>query len=213
LEIPAYTPETRPGSRGGCMIGRRSSNVGAKQVEMMMSMMATAAPPTPEDIRGVTLGLRHLILSGEHFRELRARELALGPSDVMALGHLYHHGPMTPRELGQKMGMTSGTITALLDRVEKAGFLTRANNPADRRSLLINTTPAGRHAMEWLYEQFDEVIRNALTGNTGLASGEVESFLELLGNALDAGIRAEPRSTTVRTNQNPSHPLRGPHGI
>lgn len=178
-----------------------------------MSMMATAVPPAPEDIRGVTLGLRHLIFSGEHFRQIRGRELELGPSDVIALGQLYHHGPMTPRELGQTMGMTSGTITALLDRVEKAGFLARSDNPADRRSLLINATPAGRHAMEWLYEQFDEVIRAALTGNTGFASGEVASVLELLGDALDVGSQSESSNNTVRAALNSSQPRRGPHSI
>lgn len=178
-----------------------------------MSMMATAAPPTPEDIREVTLGLRHLVLSGEHFRQIRGRELALGPSDVIALGHLYHHGPMTPRDLGQTMGMTSGTVTALLDRVEKAGFLARSDNPADRRSLLINTTPAGRHAMEWLYEQFDDVIRRALTGTTGFAAGEIAPVLELLGNALDVSAQSEPSSSTVRSASNSSPLRRGPHSI
>ncbi len=179
---------------------------------MMMSMMADAPPP-PEDIRGVSLGLRQLILRGEHFRQLRGRELELGPSDVIALGHLYHHGPVTPRELGQTMGMTSATITALLDRVEKTGFLVRTNNPADRRSLLINTTPSGREAIEWLYEQFDEVIRGALTGNTGLASGEIASVLELLGNALDISSQREFSNNTVRGARNSSHPLNGPHTI
>lgn len=177
-----------------------------------MSMTA-AAPPTPEDIRGVALGLRHLILRGEHFRQMRGRELELGPSDILALGHLYQHGPVTPRELGQAMGMTSATITALLDRVEKTGFLERTNNPADRRSLLINTTPEGRRAVEWLYEQFDEVIRDALTGHAGLTSGEIASVLELLGDALEVSRQGESSSNTVRADENSARPQNKPHSI
>lgn len=178
-----------------------------------MSMTTCTDPPIPEDIRGVTLGLGHLVLSWENFRQLRSRALGLGPSDVMALGYLYHHGSMTPRELSQQMGMTSGTITALLDRVEKAGFLTRTNNPADRRSLLVNTTPAGRHAMESLYEQIDEAIRGALAGNTGLTPGVIASVVELLVKALYVSSQSESSNGTVRAAQNSSRPLGGPHSI
>jgi DNA-binding MarR family transcriptional regulator len=174
-----------------------------------MATMAPTTPPSPDDIRGVTLGLRHLIVSGERFRQLRGREVGLGPSDVVALGHLYHQGPMTPRQLAQALDMTSGTVTALLDRVEKAGFLTRSNNPADRRSLLINTTPAGRHALEWLYEQFDDVIRGALASGSGQRAGEIESFLEILGNALDAGTQNGAPSTGQAPPNSPQ-PATGP---
>ena len=125
------------------------------------------ATPGADPVRRLTLGLRGLILSGDHFRDAKARSLQLGPSDVIVLGHLYNSGPLTPRELSQRMGMTSGTMTALLDRVAKAGFLTRNDNPEDRRSILITATPAGQHAMEWIYEQFDAVIRGVLADLPG----------------------------------------------
>ncbi len=153
---------------------------------MMMAMMARAQDrPVPENIRTVTMGLRHLILSGERFRQLKARQLQLGPSDVVALGHLYHCGPITPKDLANALDMTSGTLTALLNRVEKAGFLTRSNNPGDRRSLLINATPAGRHAIEWLYEEFDGTIHQALAGNHDFTPESIGFLLNLLGDALE----------------------------
>ncbi len=139
-----------------------------------------------DPVRALAMGLRRLIVSGQHFRNLRARELHLGSSDLVALGHLHNDGSMAPKELSALMGVTSGTMTALLDRVEKAGFLKREHNPEDRRSLLIHLTPAGQHAMQWLHEQFDAAIRDSLTRVPELAIDGLNIVLDELSNSLDA---------------------------
>lgn len=162
----------------------------------LMMMPTTDGEPGVDPVRRLTLGLRTLIVSGDHFRDAKARNLQLGPSDVIALGHLYNDGPLTPRELSRRMGMTSGTMTALLDRVAKAGYLTRNDNPEDRRSLLIMATPAGQHAMEWVYEQFDAVIRDALTDLPETAGQSLGATLELLGDALESQAREDASTAT-----------------
>ena len=134
----------------------------------------------------VAMSLRRLIMSGQHFRDLRARELHLGTSDLVALGHLYHEGSMAPGKLAALMEVTSGTMTALLDRVEKAGFLRRERNPEDRRGLFITLTPAGTHAMQWVYEQFEDVIHQALADVPDLPAEEFRAVLELLSDSLCA---------------------------
>lgn len=144
------------------------------------------APQEPP-VRTVAPSLRHLIMSGQRFRDLRARELQLGTSDLVALGHLHHEGPMAPGKLSALMEVTSGTMTALLDRVEKAGFLRRERNPEDRRGLLIRLTPAGDHAMQWLDEQFEDAIHQALADVPGPAMDEFRIVLELLSTSLDGG--------------------------
>src|SRR5689334_18087707 len=113
----------------------------------MEGLMATGDRGSDGDQAGdpiadLTACVRILSVSGVHFSHVLARQLRLAPSDLTAIGHLYTDGPMTPRELATRMEMTSGTMTALLDRVEKAGFLSRQSNPNDRRSLLISVTPA-----------------------------------------------------------------------
>src|SRR6478609_3729887 len=113
-------------------------------------------------IASLAKALRLLSVTGEHLSHVLARQLKLAPSDLVALGHLYNDGPLTPRELATRMEMTSGTMTALLDRVERAGFLARNSNPDDRRSLLISTTPAGEHAVRWVDEHVDATLREAL---------------------------------------------------
>lgn len=162
-------------------------------------MTVTALPSQADESEGATMrsvatGLRDLILSGQHFREQRAHELQLGTSDLAALGHLHHEGPMAPGKLAGLMGLTSGTMTALLDRVEKAGFLRRDHNPEDRRGLLINLTPAGQHAMQWLYGQYEEVVRDALARVPGLTADQLQAVLRILSESLSADQRAPAAS-------------------
>lgn len=84
-----------------------------------------------------------------------ARRTGLGSSEMSALEHLYGAagakgrmggvgGGLTPKEIGVRLGLTSGAVTALVDRLEKAGLAERVPNPEDRRSSVVRITPSGR---------------------------------------------------------------------
>ncbi len=134
--------------------------------------------------RDVTLAVRELVLGWDRYREAVAEELGVGTTEVVALGFLYHDGPRTPSDIGQRLNLTSGSVTALLDRLESAGFVARSQNPDDRRSLLATATPAGRHAMQWFYERLDEMVAGALESVPGLAVGGIVTFANAMGTAL-----------------------------
>lgn len=74
-----------------------------------------------------------------------ARRTGLGLSEMIALEHLQRAGGegLTPTQLGRRLSMSSGTITALVDRLERAGYAERRPNPADRRSSVVHVRPAG----------------------------------------------------------------------
>jgi DNA-binding MarR family transcriptional regulator len=135
-------------------------------------------------IREASLAVRDLVLGFERYREAVADELGIGPTEVVALGFLYHGGPHTPSDIGQRLGLTSGSVTALLDRLEGAAFVTRSPNPDDRRSLLATLTPAGRHAMQWFWERVEEVIAGALGGVPQLRADDLVTFGNTAGAAL-----------------------------
>jgi DNA-binding MarR family transcriptional regulator len=85
------------------------------------------------------------------FAAAMAQRTGLGLSEMAALEHLQHsHGGLTPTELGRRLSLSSGAITALVDRLERTGYVERRPNPADRRSSLVLPLPegleeAGRH--------------------------------------------------------------------
>ncbi len=73
----------------------------------------------------------------DRMRSALAGLLALPSTDLDALDHLERHGPLTQRELGEKLLLTSGAVTMVVDRLELRGLATRRPNPADRRSALV----------------------------------------------------------------------------
>jgi DNA-binding MarR family transcriptional regulator len=76
-------------------------------------------------------------ISSVLFRNAIARRLNLNAADAACLGLLAIKGISTPSELARYTGLTTGSTTAMLDRLEKARFIRRTPNPRDRRGLLI----------------------------------------------------------------------------
>lgn len=67
-------------------------------------------------------------------------KVGLGASDSQFLTLLQTYGPLTPRQLAEHTGLTSGTVTGVIDRLESHGFVTRKPDPGDRRKVVV--TPA-----------------------------------------------------------------------
>lgn len=66
-----------------------------------------------------------------------AKAVGLGATDLYALNILELSGAMTPGELGTRAGLTTGPTTRLIDRLEQAGYVRRANDPGDRRKVIV----------------------------------------------------------------------------
>jgi DNA-binding MarR family transcriptional regulator len=113
------------------------------------------------------------------FAAAMARRTGLGLSEMAALEHLQHaHGGLTPTELGRRLSLSSGAITALVDRLERTGHVERRPNPADRRSSVVLPVPegleeAGRHLVPVAAELLEKTAE--LTEEERVVVGE---FLE-----------------------------------
>jgi DNA-binding MarR family transcriptional regulator len=69
---------------------------------------------------------------------------SLSPSQSAALATIERHGPLTPSELAAREQVQRPTVTRVLARLEEAGLVERAGDPADRRSTLVTVTREGR---------------------------------------------------------------------
>jgi DNA-binding MarR family transcriptional regulator len=76
-------------------------------------------------------------ISSVLFRNATARKLGLNVTDSECLSLLTIKGTSTPTELARFTGLTTGSATAMLDRLEAAGFVRRKPNPKDRRGVLV----------------------------------------------------------------------------
>lgn len=101
-------------------------------------MEASSAPYTPGEIR--ELFQRKALASSRH-RAAVAKHLGLTETEAEALSHLARAGGLTPSQLGEILGMTSGGVTALIQRLERSKRVSRRPHPRDKRSSIIEATP------------------------------------------------------------------------
>ncbi len=75
------------------------------------------------------------------FDALAARRLGVNMTDLHCLNILESRSGLTAGELASNAGLTSGAVTGVIDRLERAGYAQRAADPQDRRKVRIEVTP------------------------------------------------------------------------
>src|SRR2546423_6062548 len=90
-----------------------------------------------DEAEAVRSALARKALADARYRGALARVLGLIDSEVLAIQHLAREGALTSRQLGALLRLTSGGTTALVQRLERLGYVERAPNPRDRRSTLL----------------------------------------------------------------------------
>ncbi|WP_170318277.1 MarR family transcriptional regulator [Paenibacillus thalictri] len=111
------------------------------------------------------------------YQQCAASCLGLYNNDFLAVDILHEKGPITAGQLSKLTGLTTGSVTALIDRLENNGYVRRQNDPNDRRKVII--VP--------LYEQKEEVSSTYLPLHTAmvkLASSYTDEELELISTFL-----------------------------
>ena len=111
------------------------------------------------------------------------RPLNVSAAGGLVLGILRDHGPMSPSELGERLIVTRATVTGLLDSLEQRGFVRRSANPTDRRSLVVQITPAG---LTVLQELRTIVHRNEKAWLSGLSDSDLRSYIAYLHRVQDS---------------------------
>jgi len=92
---------------------------------------------------------------------------------------------LPPHVIGERMLVTRGAVTGLLDALEKRGYARRAPHLRDRRMLLAEVTPAGRELAQLVQPR---IVSLELEWVGCLSSEEQEAFVSLCGR-LQAGVR------------------------
>jgi DNA-binding MarR family transcriptional regulator len=101
-----------------------------------------------EQIDSVLRSLRRVNYQGSFFGQTVAIRFGLSESDVEALELLIDTGSATAGKLSDLMGLTTGAITRVVDRLEQAGYVRRIPDPADRRRVIVEVVPDKVAAVE-----------------------------------------------------------------
>ena len=110
------------------------------------------------------------------------RPLNVSAAGGLVLGILRDHGRMSPSELGERLVVTRATVTGVVDSLERRGFVQRSANPADRRSLLVEITPAGLTVVQELRTL---IHRHEKAWLSGFSDTELRDYIELLHRVQD----------------------------
>lgn len=103
-------------------------------------------------------------------------EANLTVSQFGVLEALLHLGPLNQKALGQKLLKSGGNITLVIDNLEKSGWVTREQDPEDRRSMLIHLTPEGK---EFISNYFPEHLSRIKEEFSVLTDEELDRLQEI----------------------------------
>lgn len=145
---------------------------------------------------------RELIALVRGLRELKVRagdpdgprlELAA----AMVLGTVADAGPLRLSVLAERLGLDVSTVSRQVPALERAGWVVRESDPADRRAQLLQISPEGRTALEARRRAHAGVLRDALSSWT---EAELQSLADSLGR-LNTDLSAH------RTTRTPDAPV------
>jgi DNA-binding MarR family transcriptional regulator len=92
--------------------------------------------------------------------ELVCQLMGVNRNDARCLDILDQHGSMSAGDLAEASRLTTGAITAVIDRLERAGYARRVPDPADRRRVLVELTQrAYETAVELMVEPYQELYK------------------------------------------------------
>jgi DNA-binding MarR family transcriptional regulator len=113
-----------------------------------------------------------------------SNRLGVHRNDLRCL-NILKSGPATPGEIAVRTRLTSGAVTALVDRLACAGFVERRPSRCDRRSVELVLTEARQEQMQAIQAEIELAIRDYFTGQDTTVVAEAGRSLGTLAAALE----------------------------
>ena len=151
---------SRPASGGGGARGRRR-----------------AANAIKESMRELSIQLS--LLNHQVGAHLELRDIDLSCLDTIA-----RHGPLSPSALARSAGLHPATVTGILDRLERGGWVARERDPSDRRAVLVRALRDRSTEVFRLYAGMNASMDQILAGYT---ADELDVLASFLRRTTDAG--------------------------
>ncbi|ALO94643.1 MarR family winged helix-turn-helix transcriptional regulator [Streptomyces olivaceoviridis] len=131
------------------------------------------------------------------FNQAVADHLGLHPTDVQCLSLLTAEPePLTVRQIADRTGLTTGSATRLVDRLERGGYVTRTPDRQDRRRVLVTPVPERLARVTALWDDLGQTWQTLLDDHS---EDELRAITRHLRRAHDLGhtqvrrLRAMPR--------------------
>jgi DNA-binding MarR family transcriptional regulator len=147
---------------------------------------AAPRPTLADDDDAIGRLAREFIRAVDHFRQMHAEKHGTGVTELLAMGHLYHDGELSPTQLADRLDLTTGSVTALVNRLVEAGYAERYPHPDDRRRLVISLTRPGTRTIAALFVGLRDATAAALAGASPAQRRTVAAFLRTTADNIRA---------------------------
>ena len=159
--------------------------------------MSRADDNSPAPVE-VALAMREFDASLDLLDHAVATALGIGRTDLRAMELISRGGPRTAGELAADLGLTTGAVTALVDRMEKTGLLRRVRSTADRRQVHVELTANARRLEASVFGPLARESAKAIGRFSGPERAVIVDFLhrakEISDRARVSLVKPKPRS-------------------
>ena len=139
------------------------------------------------------------LLMGLHNR-LTLDEYQLSPSARQVLAVVEGAGePLEPSVIAERVLITTGSMTSLLDNLEKRGLIRRLPHPGDRRKLLVDITPAAQEIVDALLPMLHARERDLMSA--ALSDREQQQLLHLVAKVQQTALAAQSAPPSAQTRR------------
>ncbi|MGG0667212.1 MarR family winged helix-turn-helix transcriptional regulator [Sporosarcina koreensis] len=101
----------------------------------------------------------------------------LNPTEFAVLELLYHKGRQPIQKIGQKILLSSGSMTYVVDKLEKKGLIERVYCTEDKRITYMSITAAGKELIEEIFPSHEKKLNELMSS---LSESEQDMAIELL---------------------------------
>jgi DNA-binding MarR family transcriptional regulator len=148
--------------------------------------MSTKTKRRRELEAALNAAMRDVSGQGVLYSQAVADRLGMNSTDLECLDHILR-GPLTAGRLAELTGLTTGAITGVIDRLERAGLARRERDTNDRRKILVAALPAVSERLEPLFAPMERAATAVLSK---YRDDELALLLDFLATARDAALSA-----------------------
>ena len=150
-------------------------------------MTAARKAPAADSAAQLMDAMREASALGILYSAAVARMLGISSSDLECLDFVATHQPVTAGALAEATGLTTGAITGVVDRLERAGFVQRVRPDSDRRKVFVSTTDDFLENVVPLFEPMQR-LQSAVIGRT--PAEHLRTVAMFMARSLDAAREA-----------------------
>jgi DNA-binding MarR family transcriptional regulator len=136
-----------------------------------------------------------------------AARFDLHTTDLECLDLIFMRGQVTAGELAQATGLTSGAVTALIDRLERGGYVVRADDPGDRRRVLVRVNHGAIRPIASVYAPMQQRMFKLWST---FSEPQLEVVIDFLKRSTDLAIARTAEVTKDTSSTIKRQPARAP---